>query len=115
MRHLYLGGRIAAIVAVIALSLTGATKKHQFSPHEKAFFADAQTVEFVRPGLTITINSAKIASDGTITTVYSITDPNGLPLDSAATSPMGPWRRSMLGTRPGKACSLKRSSTQFRV
>jgi len=89
MRYLYLGGRIAAMVAVIALSLTGATKKHQFSPHEKAFFADAQTVEFVRPGLTVTINSAKIAPDGTITTVYSITDPNGLPLDSAGVTTPG--------------------------
>jgi OmcA/MtrC family decaheme c-type cytochrome len=81
MRYFYLGGRIAAIVAVIALSLTGATKKHQFSPHEKAFFADAQTVEFVRPGLTLTVNSAQIAADGTITATVSITDPGGLPLD----------------------------------
>jgi OmcA/MtrC family decaheme c-type cytochrome len=89
MRYLYLCGRIAAIAAVIALSLTGQTKKHQFSPHEKAFYADAQTVEFVLPGLAITINSAKIASDGTITVVYSIADPNGLPLDSAGVTTPG--------------------------
>ena len=41
------------------------------------------------PGLTITINSAKIASDGTITTVYSIADPNGLPLDASGVTTPG--------------------------
>src|SRR5579872_3486417 len=89
MRYLYLGGRIAAMVAVIALSLTGATKKHQFSTHEKAFFADAQTVEFVRPGLTITIASASIAKDGTIAVTYNLTDPSGLPLDAAGITTPG--------------------------
>ena len=48
------------------ISLTGQTKKHQYSPHEKAFYADATTVDFVNPGLTITANSATIASNGTI-------------------------------------------------
>jgi OmcA/MtrC family decaheme c-type cytochrome len=40
-------------------------------------------VAFVNPGLNITINSAKIANDGTITVVYALTDPNGVPLDAA--------------------------------
>ncbi len=55
-------GRTVALLAVIALCLTGASLKHQYSPREKALYADAATVDFVRPGLVITINSASISS-----------------------------------------------------
>ena len=80
-------GRVAAIAATIAMSLSSAPRK-PYSPHEKAFYADAATLQFVNPGLTITVNSAKIASDGTITATYTLTDPSGLPLDSTgATTP----------------------------
>ena len=82
-------GRTAALGALIAVCLTGASKKHQYSLREKAFYADAVTVEFVRPRLVITINSAQIASDGTITVVYTLTDPNGLPLDAAGVTTPG--------------------------
>src|SRR5271170_7991298 len=81
--------RAAALLAVIALSLIGASKKHEFSPHEKAFYADRATVEFVNPGLTITVNSAQVASDGTISAVYTVADPNGLPLDIAGVTTPG--------------------------
>jgi OmcA/MtrC family decaheme c-type cytochrome len=82
-------GRAAALGVLIAICLTGASKKHQYSPREKAFYADAATVQFVRPGLVITINSAQIASDGTITVVYTLTDPGGLPLDAAGVTTPG--------------------------
>jgi OmcA/MtrC family decaheme c-type cytochrome len=82
-------GRTAPLLAVVALCLTGASKKREFSPREKAFYADASTVEFVRPGVTITINSAKIDSDGNISVVYTLTDPNGLPLDAAGVATPG--------------------------
>jgi OmcA/MtrC family decaheme c-type cytochrome len=79
--------RAFAIAASLAMSLASAPRK-PYSPHEKAFYADTQTVEFVLPGLAITANSASIASDGTITVSYSLTDPTGLPLDAAgATTP----------------------------
>jgi OmcA/MtrC family decaheme c-type cytochrome len=81
-------GRIAAIAATVAMSLSSAPRK-PYSPHEKAFYADAATVAFVNPGLTITANSAKIASDGTITVVYTLTDPSGRPLDSAGLATPG--------------------------
>ena len=82
MKRLYLALRIAAFVAFIALCLTGQTKKHQYSPREKAFYADPAMVDFVRPGLTITINSASISSAGVISVTYALTDPEGLPLDA---------------------------------
>lgn len=80
--------RVAAIVAWIAASLTSAPRQ-PYSPREKAFFANEQTVQFVRPGLVIKINSAQIAGDGTITTVYTVTDPQGLPLDSTGVTTPG--------------------------
>jgi len=89
MNWLRFFGRTATLVAMIALSLTGASKRHPYSPHEKAFFLNDATVEFVRPGLNITVNSAKIAADGTISAVYTVTDPNGLPLDAAGVNTPG--------------------------
>ena len=80
--------RVAAIVVVIAASLASAPNS-PYSTHEKAFFADGPTVQFVRPGLVIKVNSAQIAADGTISTVYTISDPQGLPLDSAGVTTPG--------------------------
>jgi OmcA/MtrC family decaheme c-type cytochrome len=68
---------------VLAVSLVSAQQKRHFSPREKAFYADAETVQFVNPGLTITVTGATIAANGTITVQYTLTDPTGLPLDSA--------------------------------
>lgn len=48
---------------------------------EKAAFADPAVVEFVRPGLVVTITGAGIAADGTISANFTVTDPNGLALD----------------------------------
>ena len=42
-----------------------------YNSHQRAFFLDRATVEFVRPGLTITVKSAAIANDGTITATFT--------------------------------------------
>jgi hypothetical protein len=59
--------------------MTGAPRR-PYSPREKAFYAADAVVNFVRPGLTVKINSAQVAADGTISVTYTITDPDGLPL-----------------------------------
>ncbi|HXB75239.1 MAG TPA: OmcA/MtrC family decaheme c-type cytochrome [Candidatus Acidoferrales bacterium] len=76
-------GRYALVLAVAAgsLVLMSAPKKTGFTVHDKAYFADANTVNFVRPGLVIKIVSANIATDGTISVDYKVTDPQGLGLD----------------------------------
>src|SRR5689334_17182162 len=77
-------GRYVLAFSVIAgsLALMSAPSKNQpFGKHDKATYADPNVVAFVRPGLTITVSSAKIASDGTVTVGYKLTDPKGLPLD----------------------------------
>jgi OmcA/MtrC family decaheme c-type cytochrome len=79
-----------AVAGVVALALTLSSATHSpYTRREKAFFADPESVQFVRPGLNITINSANIAADGTITTVYTLTDPSGLPLDAAGITTPG--------------------------
>lgn len=78
-----------AIVAAVSLAflLTAfvypgeAQKVKHFTPHEKAYYAAPSVVAYVLPGLTITVASARIASDGTISIDYKLTDPNGAPLD----------------------------------
>ena len=82
---------IAAAIAVAgSLACLQAEKKSRFSPPEKADYADPALVAYVLPGLKITIVSAKIASDGTISVDYKLTDPNGAPLDRGGTDTPGP-------------------------
>ena len=81
-------------VLVVLLLVAGAAalvggSKSPYSPREKAFYADAALVDFVRPGLKITINSAKITSSGVISMTYTLTDPQGLPLDAAGVTTPG--------------------------
>ncbi len=80
--------RVFAIVGLVAASLTSAPRR-PFSSHEKAFYADPAVVEFVNPGLNITVNSASISTKGIITVVYTVADPNGLPLDAAGVTTPG--------------------------
>lgn len=82
--------RIVAFVALIAICLTGQTKKHEYSPREKAFYADPALVDFVRPGLAINITAASISSTGAISVTFGLTDPSGLPLDAAGVNTPGP-------------------------
>jgi OmcA/MtrC family decaheme c-type cytochrome len=73
---------LGAVVAIAALSIvTADTSKQAFTKHQKAFYADANTINFVRPGLVLKVTSANVASDGTITAHIRITDPKTLPLD----------------------------------
>src|ERR1035441_3964989 len=61
-------GRYTLALAAITASvvLMSAQKKTAFTPFDKAYYASEATVDFVRPGLTLTIVSAAIAPDGTI-------------------------------------------------
>jgi OmcA/MtrC family decaheme c-type cytochrome len=68
---------------------------------DKAFYADANTVNFVRPGLVVSISTASIADDGTVKVRFKVADPKGLPLDiSGITSPGTISTRFVLGTIP---------------
>ena len=83
--------RIFLVLLLVAgsVALVGSNKS-PYSPRDKAYWADKALVDFVRPGLTITINSAQISSStGAISVTYTLTDPLGLPLDAAGVTTPG--------------------------
>lgn len=76
--------RIAMAFLLIAgaVSLISAAGNPDYlTVHDKAFYADPNLVNFVRPGLAFDIQSAEIADDGTIRARVKVTDPRGLALD----------------------------------
>jgi OmcA/MtrC family decaheme c-type cytochrome len=102
-------GRCAVALAVIAGAavLSSATKRTVFTPHDKAYYADANTISFVRPGMAIKIVSANIAADGTLAVDYKLTDPKGLGLDRLGVSTPGAISVSFLVTY------IPKGQTQF--
>src|SRR5436305_1065200 len=83
--------RLLAGLVILAgtLTLTGESKK-VFTRHDKAFYLSPEQVQFVRPGIVFKITGAQIASDGTMTATFKVTDPMGLPLDLAGVTTPGP-------------------------
>ncbi len=75
-------GRLSAgvVLALGSSFLVGGGKKPAFTTQDKAYYADANLVAFVRPGLEVQIVSASIAADGTIKVHFKISDPKDLPL-----------------------------------
>lgn len=71
---------LAIIVLVGAIGLQS-EDSYSFSKREKAYYASANVINFVRPGLVFKVTSAQIAQDGTITARVLVTDPKGIPLD----------------------------------
>jgi OmcA/MtrC family decaheme c-type cytochrome len=53
----------------------------EFTAQDKAYYADANLVAFVRPGLVLSIVSVSVAADGTVKADFKMSDPKGLPLD----------------------------------
>lgn len=85
--------RISRFILVLLLvagsvALVGSSKR-PYTVHDKAYYADQAVIDFVRPGLNITINSAQVATGGAITVNYTIKDPMGLPLDKAGVTTPG--------------------------
>ncbi len=69
-----------ALFAVLG-GIQAANRKKEFTARDKAFFADARTISFVRPGLNLKIVAAEILTDGTIRARVQISDPKGVPLE----------------------------------
>ena len=78
-----------------------------YTADQKAYYADAAQVAFVRPGLVFKIVSATIGSDGTVQARYTITDPKGLPLDRNGVYTPGVVSRSFI------LASIPKGKTQY--
>jgi OmcA/MtrC family decaheme c-type cytochrome len=82
---LFAAGRYAlglVVVAASALMMSGQNRAI-LDAHDKAAYAPQAMVQYVNPGLVYSVVSVKIASDGTTTVDYKVTDPNGIALDTA--------------------------------
>ncbi len=90
------GGRTLILLLITVAALLSSDSVPVFDKHDRAFYRDAQVINFVRPGLDITIVSASIASDGTITARFTLKDPRGLPLDRDGIFTPGPVSTSFL-------------------
>ncbi len=119
--------RIFLIVTVLASAIgLQSAAKSSFTKRDRAFFAKPEVINFVRPGLVFKIQSASIASDGTITAHVLVQDPQGLPLDRlgvdtpgaitmsfiAATIPNGQTQYTAYTTRVSKATQGSATATQ---
>lgn len=97
---------LAVTVLVGSVALVSAPKP-AFTVHDKAYYADPNTVNFVRPGLMIKLQSAAIAADGTITASVKLTDPKGLPLDKDGITTPGAVSVSFI------AATIPKGQTQY--
>jgi OmcA/MtrC family decaheme c-type cytochrome len=98
---------LALVVAAGSVVLVSAPKKAEFTVHDKEFYADASTVSFVRPGLAISIVSANVAKDGTISVDYKLADPKGAALDLTGVQTPGTISVSFI------AAYIPKGQTQF--
>jgi OmcA/MtrC family decaheme c-type cytochrome len=77
---------LIALGCLVVAVAAGDTVRRRFNAQpytarEKAFFLDNLTVQFVRPGLVVAVQSAAIAADGTMSATFTVADPQGLALD----------------------------------
>ena len=70
-----------ALVVLIGTAALVSAPKSPFTKNDKAYYADENLINYVRPGLVIKIQSANIGTDGTITSTVKFSDPKGVPLD----------------------------------
>src|ERR1017187_3988397 len=91
-------GRYALALVVVAASvlMVSGQNKTTFDAHDKAAYATQAMIQYVNPGLVFSVVSAKIATDGTITVDYKVTDPKGLALDTAGIQTPGTISNSFL-------------------
>jgi OmcA/MtrC family decaheme c-type cytochrome len=100
--------RIGLLVALLAGSVyLVSADGPDFSIVEKAYYANAYLMSFVRPGLTLKIVSAQIGADGTISARFTATDPKGLPLDRDGVYTPGPVSTSFV------AAYIPKGKTQY--
>ncbi|MGC9969342.1 MAG: OmcA/MtrC family decaheme c-type cytochrome [Bryobacteraceae bacterium] len=81
---------LALALVVGSAILLSSSDKQAFTAMDRAFYADANAINFVRPGLVVKIKSASVADDGTISARFTLADPQGLPLDRDGITTPGP-------------------------
>jgi len=87
---------LGLVVVAASVLMASGQNKTTFGAHELAAYATQAMIQYVNPGLVFSVVSAKIASDGTISVDYKVTDPKGLALDTAGIQTPGNITNSLL-------------------
>ena len=98
---------VAFVLVVSAAVLLSSSDKPAFTAADKAFYADQNLVDFVRPGLVLKIISGEVAADGAMKVRFKLTDPKGLPLDREGITTPGAINVRML------AAYIPKGKTQY--
>lgn len=69
------------VLGASGLALLSSDDVPAYTAQDKAYYADALTLNFIRPGVKLTILGASVADDGTIQVRFKLADPKGIPLD----------------------------------
>jgi OmcA/MtrC family decaheme c-type cytochrome len=107
---IFRGGKacLATVMSLVTGSwLISSTAISPYTPRDKAYYANAAAVDFVRPGLQLKILSAAIDEQGVIKVRFKITDPRGLPLDRLGVTTPGTVSLSFV------AATLPSNTTQY--
>ena len=93
------------LAAALTVPMTGAKSgSSPYGLHDKAAYLSQVMINFLRPGLVTKIESGTLAADGTITVVYTVKDPVGLPLDIPGVYTPGPLTVSyIIGVIPANS------------
>jgi hypothetical protein len=91
-------GRTLACIVLFSAAVFSNPEGPVFTRRDKAFFAEPNVVNFVRPGLALTITNASVAADGTMTVSFTVADPQGLPLDVQGINTPGAIATSFLAS-----------------
>lgn len=84
------------LLSLLTLGLVSGVGKRTYSALEKAFYADENTLNFVRPGLQLKVLAAVVNPDGSIAARLRITDTMGAPLDRLGVFTPGPVSISLV-------------------
>ncbi len=72
---------LLGLTVLIGAAALVSAPKSSLTKKDKAYYADPNLVNFVRPGLVVKVLSADIATDGTVKARVKFTDLKGLGLD----------------------------------
>ncbi|HWR53885.1 MAG TPA: OmcA/MtrC family decaheme c-type cytochrome [Bryobacteraceae bacterium] len=77
------------VLAASGLALLSSDDIPVYTTADKAYYADAETLNYIRPGLKLDILGATIGNDGTIKVRFKLADPKGVPLDRTGVETAG--------------------------
>lgn len=95
------------LVAIVGSVLLSSSDTPAYTERDKAYYADQNLVNFVRPGLQLKILGAEIGTDGVMKVRFKMTDPRGLPLDREGITTPGAVNPSFV------AAYIPKNATQY--